>query len=295
MIKFIEKATAEFEQNGRSNLFIAMENRIIKTGKPVQIYFFARYAKGASATRLQKAIHKVGTAEQCYYFAKYVQGAQLRPAVIKMLEAEDKFWIEKMINFAHDNGRFGEISNLVMDFVPETKQGVLARKDFDSNDLIDAANQEYEQNGRSEYFQALEKYCLHSRVPADTNLFAQCVTGVNVKAFERAVLLKGDPFSMFMIATNVKGANVKLMREGLEMAKHDYVEIQRTDKDRLNKKLEILIQIRREKNSIQRKALMASYKRLPNISEYVARIENRYIPRVDYLVNKQELQKVKEK
>lgn len=291
MVKFIEKATKEFEQNGRSKLFVAMENKIINSGKPMQMYFFARYAKGADIKRLQKVFIKMATLEQCYYFAKFVQGAQIRPFITKSFKVDDKFWTEKLINLAHTNGSFDAISDLVMDFVPETKKGVFARKGFDSNDLIEEAQKEYKQYGRSPYFVELEKYCLHSNVPADMNLFAQHIEDVNVRDFERAAILKGDPFTMFIVVTEIRGGNAKLMRDGLEMAKHDYVEIERTDGNRINQKLQLLLKIKNEKNPVERKLLMEMYKRLPTIPEYIAIINNRYLPRVDYEIRKQGIQK----
>ena len=100
MVNFIKKATEEFEQNGRSYKFIAMENRVIKNRNIMQIYFFARYAKGASVERLQPIIFKHGTLEHCFYFQKFVPGSKIRPFVKRVLAENDNFWLGRFIDLA---------------------------------------------------------------------------------------------------------------------------------------------------------------------------------------------------
>ena len=48
---FIIQANEEYNLNGRSERFVEMEDRILRSGKTLPIYFFARYTKGIDIFR----------------------------------------------------------------------------------------------------------------------------------------------------------------------------------------------------------------------------------------------------
>ena len=310
--KFIEQATKEYEQNGRSAKFISMENRIADSGKPLYIYFFARYVKGANIERLQYAMLECANLEQCYYFQKNVVGARLRPFVEKALQEKDLFWIEKFIEFSIQDYaskrpdeviinksnrinvdttkafKYAQIDDLVQDVpYPTTRVARAATASFDINYIIEEASAEFELYGRSPKFMELEKQALHTGGVASSILFLQRIQGANVKAFERVALLRGDPFNMFLIATGIKGANIEFMLKGLEIAKLDYVAKEQSLIAQTKRKEEILTELQTETDEKTIKRLKEAYSHIPNIAEYVVKIDNEYIPRINYLLKRE--------
>lgn len=289
MVKFIENATKEFEQNGRSSAFVSMENRIIKKANPMQIYFFARYAKGASIKRLQSAMLKYCTVEQGYYFVKHIKGANLRAFSLLAVETDNKFWTEMFINLANKRNETDLIADLIVGFEPGNKPQALARKSFDITEALTYAREEYKKRGRSENFVAIENYCLHSDVPADSNLFIQNVNGADIRAFERAALLKGDPLQMFILATHIPGSDVKLMYQALQMTKNDYEAVEKSSAELMRRRHYVIAQLKKADTEEEIKKWTEAYRQLPEEPEYISQINAYYLPGVKYKARKQGL------
>ncbi len=290
--EFIQQATAEFEKNGRSRLFIAMENRIVKSAKPMQAYFFARYAKGASAERLQPIVLDNGTIEECYYFQRYVNGANIVPFVKRAIEESDTLVIDNFVQLAKETGKYAEIQDMLteINYTKPTTNG----KCIDINNIVENAKKEYELNGgRTAKYNRCEKIALSQYEMSANVLFAQCVPGANIRAFEHNALLSGDPFKMFFLATQVKESNKRLMLDGLELSKLDYVAIDRESEARNKRMEEITDILTRTKDSRDIKRLKDEYEILSTRCEYISKINGDYLPRVKYLVKQEELKKVR--
>ena len=281
MYNFIKNATTEFEQNGRSDAFIAMENKIIKIGKPIQVYFFARYAKGASVNNLQPIIEQKGDLELGYYFCQNVKGAKIRPFAEKAIKENSTFWINKFIEVAKNKSKYIDIADLVLDL----PKGMLNSKiyKFDINEIIEDANNEYEQYGRSSDFVELEKCAVHSLISAHSTLFLNHVQGCKIKNFEQAAILRGNPFNMFLIAMCDK-SNVDLMIKGLELAKLNYNEIEKELIEKKKRKSALKIAIENSNDSKERSRLISVYNTITDTSDYIAKIDNDYITRINYLL-----------
>lgn len=293
MIEFIKNATQEFEQNGRSEAFISMENKIIKAGKLLQVYFFARYVKGANAKRLQSALIEKGSLEQCYYFQKYVEGADIVPFVEKALKQNDGFWIDKFIELAKEQKVFGLIAGMVEDKdysdIKQTLRGTM----FEINRLIDFARCEYKKNGRSEKFITCEKYILHKKASGYSNMYLQALSDVaDIKSFERVALLRGEPFNMFFIGSRVEGADRALMVKGLEMAKLDYREVEKSLIDQQKQKQSLIRQIKHAEDEKKFKSLVHVYSHISDESEYILQIDKRYIPQIMYIIKHENNKKI---
>ena len=74
VIATIKKANAEYEQNGRSEQFVAFEDGIVKSKNMVHVYWFARYVKGADIGKLQSIILRNGSMEDCFYLLNMLEG-----------------------------------------------------------------------------------------------------------------------------------------------------------------------------------------------------------------------------
>lgn len=314
IIEVIETANKEFDKNGRSEAFIKLENDVISNGKPIQIYFYARYVKGADAIRLQEALLKKGSLELCYYYQLHVEGSKLRPFVKKAVEQNEAFWVEKFIEIATDcyNKKFSDsaiseryrhlensekikehtdkalkinnIEDLIDGFKRKEFKNRSSKADFDINFIIKEANREYKSNGRSEYFQELEKCALHSIGIAHGRLFVKHVRGADIKSFERVALFRGEPFSMYFLANEVYGVNMELMLEGLQLSRLDYKAIEKSRRELVEQKKIIFAVMRKTKSEIEISKLYKKYYEMPEMSEYEARLDKIYIPNVRYLI-----------
>jgi hypothetical protein len=154
------------------------------------------------------------------------------------------------------------------------------KRKFDINMALEVANAEYAENGRSERFISIEKTALHAKGSGNANLFVQRVKGVDVKAFERVALLRGEPFQLCFMATKINGVDGRMMLDGLNLAKLDYMQIERAIEEQQRRKEEIKAKIKQTKNEEEIKRLIYSYKKIPDAAEYVIEIDNIYIPQV---------------
>lgn len=291
MVKFIEKATKEFNENGRSDLFVGMENKIIKGGKPIQIYFFARFAKGASVRRMQNAMLKYATLEDCYFFQKYVPGAKIELFVDKAIKQSDVFWVKKFTSLAKINGTYSKISSQVAEFEQIKQPGILSRTAFDINEIIAEATKEVEKyHKRTAYFIELEKYALYSNIDSDAKLFVFRVPGASLKRFNHVAFMKCDPFELCYNATQIKDSDAELMYRGLELARLDYRTIEPCSKDLEIKRENILKKLayyKKHCDEVEYKRWYDAYRNLPVMPEYLAQIENNYMPAVKYVLRSQ--------
>lgn len=196
MYNLIKQATQEFEKNGRSEDFVKMENKLIRIGKPIQIYFFARYAKGANIKKLQKVMWDKATLEECFYFAYYVKGVKkdengfeevfdvnLVPFATRAVYEGDKFWIEKFaklikqrmqdldnsINSCGDLNKlnmmkkeYGELENTIVPLMEEYgkvdfRSIQLGKEEYDIDRVIKKAKKEVSTDCCSDKFAQMEK------------------------------------------------------------------------------------------------------------------------------------------
>ena len=94
---FIVQANQEFTLNGRSKRFVGMEDRILRSGKILPIYFFARYTKGVDVKKFEKYMLNNATLDECYYFGTYVPGAKMMPFVTRAINEGNKVLLEYMV------------------------------------------------------------------------------------------------------------------------------------------------------------------------------------------------------
>ena len=228
---FIGNATKEFEQHGRSKRFIAMENKIIEKGNPLQAYYFARYAKGADASRLQPVLIENAPMDVCWFFQLNVPGSDIEPFIKKAVYDGNSFWIKRFVKLKDKIAQ--EKKNEEQDKQPKPvgTRGKPRPKltDINLDAVVEKANREYAENGLSKAFLDYEREVLYSEgLGGNQILYIKSVKGANLKAFERVALLNGSPFHMYILAKEF-GADKDLMLQGIRLAKLDYVEI---DKDK---------------------------------------------------------------
>ena len=283
----IKMATDEFNANGRSDKFIEIENSIIEKNNSTEIYFFARYAKGASVKRMQNALIKNGALMEGYYFQQNVAGADITKFVNLAMSSGKKFWLGKFINLANKTEQYDKISHLVdglnVDIVPEKLDGCIDETD----QIIKIAQKEYKHFGRSSTFKKIEQFMLHADAIANTRLFMKHVPGVNKKMFEYVAILRGQPLNMYLIAIDVKGVDKELMLRGLELSKLDYKEVEKGWDDIARQRERIISGICSAEgleHIEHRIKLLKSYNLLPKVPEYIAKIDNEYIAGVKYAI-----------
>ena len=313
MVNFIKKANKEFETNGRSDKFVAMENKIIALGKPIQSYFFARYVRGADIARLQKVVLDSNDLELIYFYQMYIKGADIKLSLAKTVEQDDAFWVEKFLEIlAHDYckanptkqkerlGRtlntklnfemskvieFAGVGEILKDFPRRPFPSKMNYSNFDINSIIIKAKAEMEQNGRSDSIKDLEKLALYARGSAAGRLYIENIPDVNIRDFERVAILRGDSFNMFWLATQAKGVNRLRMLKGLELAREDKDILEEEQAIKLSRKKEIQKSLERTTDRAEYYRLIASYRDLErSTSDYVSQIDNDYVTRINYLI-----------
>ncbi len=312
MINYIKKANQEFEQNGRSNRFIAMENKIIQNGNPTFMYLFTRYVKGVDVAKLQQAVIEQGDLEVCYYFQQNIKGSDLALFMKKAVELNNTFWVEKLMEIAieyyldahpelaHDSTykvktdinkvmQHNNISEILQGFQREPFKSKMNHNNFDINIIIEKARQELQQNGYSKEFKKMEMIAMHSKGSSAGKLFMQYIPSADIKQFERVAMLKGDPFNMFWIATEIPNSNKKLMLTGLEFAKLDYVAVEEEILKKNSRKEELKQALNKTKNGKKIEELIKEYKKITETSDYIAHIDNDYITRIKYMLRKSQV------
>ncbi|MFQ6724464.1 MAG: hypothetical protein ACLRFE_03965 [Clostridia bacterium] len=314
MLKNIERSNEIYETEGRSDSFVEVEEKVIDSNKISLLYFFARYSKGADIKRLQQIVLEKGNMEIGYYFVCNVPGAEIHPFIEKAVQTKNTFWVEKFIekliedyrdefpeqfkdkkvrsqfDANRESEKISESDILKYYGVYELLEGFerqkfatrLGGRTFDINYIVEKANEEYDRKGRSPRFKHLEKCALHSRGSACSRLFVEHVPGSNIKDFERVALLRGEPFNMFVLA-GCDGVNKDLMLTGLELAKMDYTEEERSLKIQIERKKQIEKEIEETTDSGRIKKLLKEYNGISKDSDYINKINGDYIPRVTYL------------
>lgn len=303
MYNIIKNATLEFEKNGRSDEFVKMEDKIIGIGKTIQVYFFARYAKGADVNRLFRFMLKHATLKESFAFAYYVKGVEkvdgketvVYPDVTKFLnklvrsrsarlqeiavidnelqkqidlnekmhgldefcgdgllgtisrnnywkEKNQKknelkyridkidFWIQKTLQIAKSQGKLEDVKDTINMLNIDANDIKLNKEDIDVDTIIEKAKNELSTNGFSLKYKGIEERMKYSILTGDFRavVFIKNLRNyIDVKDFEKNILLSGDYFNMFMFAKGVKGANKKLMLEAVKLCGLDYWEIEK--------------------------------------------------------------------
>ena len=224
---FIVDANNEFAENGRSEKFISMENRVLRSSNIISQYFFARYTKGIDVSKFQELILEKGSVEDGFYFALFVPGARVKPFLKKAIYNEDVFWIRKFVEVGC------KLNQIDMD---EAKK-ILARYDinlgrgsnFNLDSMLESAKHEYKINGRSNLFKSYEQTALHALGNSNLVLFAKKVDGADLRAIERSAMMRGDSFVMYSLVKDIEGIDKRLMLTACKMAKLDYVAIEKDE------------------------------------------------------------------
>lgn len=235
MYNFILSATKEFEKNGRSPEFIAKEDQIIAGKNPIQIYYFARYAKGADVQRLQEAMYNYGSIYECIYFLIYVKGATFEPLLERAIRAKDVQWIKFLLKYGEEHKLLDDIEEIAdeikanginLDY--EFGRSKNHHYELNIDNTIQDANEEYRRFRRcTPKYEAIEQEALYSMYVGNQVLFAQFAVGANVPMFQKAVIMHGDALNMYLFAKEVEGANKQLLLKGARLAYLDYVQHER--------------------------------------------------------------------
>ena len=243
IIDIIDNASKEYVVNGRTDEFVQIEDSIVNSQNMVHLYWFARYAQGANVERLQDIMLKDGRFEECFYFAKYVRNADIKKFIQKAIDDNAEFWVHKFVSLAlspFKNNRDdaiafkNQLEQYRISFESKRRGSISGLKKEDIDDLIEKANEEYDNNGRTKVVVHLEKDARFTTgTGADTLLFAKFAHGANIKNLEKSMVLHGDPFNIMLFAQDVKNADYKMLLTGLELAQRDYVTIEEKEKSKI--------------------------------------------------------------
>ena len=208
--EFIIDASEEFELNGRSDKFVAMENKILKSGKMLQAYYFARYVRGADVKRFQKFCLAKCSLAEAYYFVKHIPGFDAQPFIERAIIARDEFWTNKFneLKLKHEGA--------------DAKKRV--KKNSNVAEFVKSVNFEYKNNPTSERTKQLLLEALHIDIDGNFALYARDIKGLDVKEIEKFTLLRGNPFTMLIVAKDIEGISKRIMMMGLIMARLDYIQ-----------------------------------------------------------------------
>ena len=237
MDELVAKANAEYEKNGRSESFVAIEDSIVwATGYCISV--FARDVKGADIARLEDAIIKDvnRNIDAIVTFANEVKGAdiaKLEDAVIKKDELYTSLEFAKRvkgINIEKWENYFisgGIPYSDIVEFAKQVK-GVNITKILDylvsenyMPGIIDIASTVEGVN-----IEKLEDDIIaNPRLSIDIIEFAEKVPGVNVSKIEDWFIETKRIYKISDFAKNVPGANVTKLEDALiEMLKDDSID-----------------------------------------------------------------------
>ena len=227
---FIVEANNEFDTNGRSGKFIAMENRMLKSRNIISQYFFARYTKGVDVAKFQEIILEMGSMEDGFYFCLYVPGATVKPFLNKAIYNGDEFWIAKFIEVGE---KLGQVARSNVDRRLKDSRDINLEKigKFNADTILERANVEYKKHGRSSLFVEHERVLLHAIGNGHLLLLASNVKGADLRQIERSAILRGDSFIMYALARDIEGIDKALMLNGCKMARLDYLAIEKDGQD----------------------------------------------------------------
>jgi len=190
---------------------------------------FARYVEGCDINLIGQTLIKNAPLQICYYFAKYVENVTPIPFMKKAIKKLDKEMFIKFFNLAVGTKYHAQAEKLKESWkvVKDIKDPAKTKRKSTTRptDLIKNANDEYKQNGYSDEFKRIEKLVLTNEVPTEIVLFAKDVGGINIKAFEEALILHGDPFTCMVACRDVPGVNSKLLLESVKFMIYDYTKI----------------------------------------------------------------------
>lgn len=236
MIDFIKKANEEYTNNGRSDRFIRMEDKVIDKGNWIQIYYFARFVRGVDIEKFQTLMLEKAPYDIAFYFIKHVKGVDAKPFILKAGRAGEVFWARKYAEASNTQRQYdaiGELSKLKIDDVEvefKTGLGNLEMMIFNANNAYSL------HNSRDEEFMAIQNEIVYNNINGDKHIFAREVEGADISLFERDAVLTADPLNIFLLASEVKRSNKLLLLKGLELAKLDYV---RVDEDLAKRRVNI--------------------------------------------------------
>ena len=299
ILQVIDDANKEYLANGRSDRFVAMEDSIIESQKMANIYRFARYVRGAKISRLQSEVLKNGKMSDCFYFAKGIKGVNFWKFFERALAEKNEFWVHKFVCLAASP--FGNHKNGLRDYKDELKDefgieidskrkgDIQGLKNYNIDKLIELAKKEYSLNGRSKQFIALEDYVIYTTGKgADILIFAKYVPGVNLKKLQKALIMHGDAFDMYLFAQEIENSDPALLASGAELALYDYTAIDENEKYKLARikkcKAELNSAIESQKSEKTIRALYAELRQAEDEESYSIMV-GRYKARIERLAS----------
>lgn len=291
----IEKANVEYKNNGRSKLFVRLEDAVINKKNVRGMYYFARYVKGSSVDKIQNAIIDSFNPEILYYFTQNVKGADFNKSMEAVYELEDSFWINKFKAIRDGRYESEEFQNFcdLFDYDISSLKGETTAKlmysrvnALDINKVIARANEIYEKHGNkiSTEFTDLQKLILHTDSSGDFKLFLKFVKGAEIERFEQVALLRGDPEELYYLATQVKGINVNKMLNALERCRYDYKVIDSQVSEIESRKNTLVNRLMKTKTPDKKSVIKKELDLLENMPQHIVLIDNYFIPEIQYLL-----------
>ena len=224
MINFIKKANEEYLNNGYSDRFVKMENKILEKGSSIQVYYFARYVRGANIKKFQKYMLQNASYDIIFYYLKHVKGANASQFIVKAGEEGEMFWARKYTEVGRSRRHEGitRATKILADEGIEVQTSTgLGNMEM----MIYTANKAFEKYGRNEEFVNIEKEIVYNMTNGDKVIFARQVPGIDVALFEKDAVLTADPLNIYLLALEVSKTSIPVLFRGLEMAKLDYARI----------------------------------------------------------------------
>lgn len=95
--KVVEDANKWYDEHGRDEKFIILENMVLDKNNPYYDYVFAKYARGANIKTFENAILKSHSHKYIYYFGRDVEKASYKIFINKDADGNQIFVVMPMV------------------------------------------------------------------------------------------------------------------------------------------------------------------------------------------------------
>ena len=246
--KYIQAVNKEFENNGRSELFVKAEQAVIDTGNPIMMVEFASGVKnGADIEALANAVIASKNSSCIYAFARDVKGANIKPLEEAIIKNKDTSYVIEFIKHI-DGANVELLQQFIIDSkyvkgciqianacaskegVDLIKLGKLVAKYGTAEDIynfstaslfvdralmqqaiINRADPEYlyKFSHMASDFKGLEQAMINSGSAQYCYYFAMANKKSDVLALQKAVMKTGELNYCISFANNIEGADIE--------------------------------------------------------------------------------------
>ena len=212
---YIEESNKEFKENGRSEEFVKLEEKIINSKKAKFIYLFARYVRGVDIAKIQQTLLNLKALKEGYFLARYVMGAEVLPFLKIEVELDNDFWINNLFILAEKQDLFEEASAIIGDRTITSKETTKLEPTISKAQTL-------KNKVEIRYLEQQNFDCINL---TDHMIFASKTGNADLGRLENDILMHGNPLTCLVASKDIKGINKSKMLVFAMLCRYDYSKI----------------------------------------------------------------------